>query len=128
MSADPSTSELSRAPLTATVSHPRPTFVLCTVTGEIDMTTAPALRVQLAKALQARGRHLVVDLTAVTFLAAAGIHLLDEARRACDDGGDDLTLVGARSQVCKVLDLCRVGCPRYATFEQALADVEREAP
>ncbi|MBK1783550.1 STAS domain-containing protein [Prauserella cavernicola] len=52
------------------------------VAGEIDMATAPRLDDAIAGATRARPRVLVVDLSEVVFLSAAGMSAL---MRAADD-------------------------------------------
>lgn len=52
------------------------------VAGELDMQTAPQLHSCLLSQIDVRGRHVVVDLSKVTFLAAAGLESLVRAREA----------------------------------------------
>ena len=55
---------------------------MITVTGEIDLETAPTLRTAVTTAIdQTSGHACVVDLTAVTFLGSAGLTALVEAAR-----------------------------------------------
>lgn len=93
---------------------------MCVVTGEVDITTAPILRDQLCKAISTNPRHLVVDLSAVTFFSAAGIHAL-HTPRAAQDENQQLVLVGTGRPVARVLDICQVRYPRYCELNQALA-------
>ncbi|QJY47771.1 STAS domain-containing protein [Pseudonocardia broussonetiae] len=62
------------------IAYPRPTIRLVCVTGEVDMSTAPVLRDACTRDARGRApvRHLVVDLSRVTFLASAGLHVLIE--------------------------------------------------
>src|SRR5687768_9510545 len=55
--------------------------VLC-VRGEVDVATAPALRTAIAEVVRAEPKVLVIDLSAVTFLASAGLLALVEATAA----------------------------------------------
>lgn len=93
---------------------------MCAVAGEVDITTAPILRDQLCKAISTNPRHLVVDLSAVTFFSAAGIHAL-HTPRAAQDENQQLVLVGTGRPVARVLDICQVCYPRYCELNQALA-------
>jgi anti-sigma B factor antagonist len=106
--------------LTVTLNQPRPRAIRCAVTGEVDVLTAPALRAQLMSAGDVHCRDVVVDLTAVTFFAAAGLHVLDDVRHA-HRGARELLVVGASPQVDRVFDLCGPDYPRFATCDQALA-------
>ena len=62
----------------------RPGRVVVEVIGEVDAYTAPALDVCLHSQARQRGvRELVVDLSRVTFLGAAGVTVLAQAHRRC---------------------------------------------
>jgi anti-anti-sigma factor len=52
------------------------------VAGELDMQTAPQLDSRLLSQIDVRVRHVVVDLSKVTFLGAAGLESLVRAREA----------------------------------------------
>lgn len=52
------------------------------VRGEVDVVTAPALRIAIAGVLRAEPEVLVIDLQAVTFLSSAGLLTLVEAAAA----------------------------------------------
>jgi anti-anti-sigma factor len=120
MATDLSISPLRGPWMTATLSRRPPSIALCTVTGEVDLMTVPELRAQLRKAVGGGCRDVVVDVTAITFFAVAGVRALDEAQRSRGDARD-LVLVGASDQLIKVLDLCQARYPRYAELGEALA-------
>lgn len=67
---------------------------LLEITGEIDVVTAPALRAGLAAALGTRspGSTVVLDLVGVRYLAAAGLRVLLEERRAAGMRGVEVLL------------------------------------
>jgi anti-sigma B factor antagonist len=54
-----------------------------TVSGEVDIATAPAV----ARAMAAAGGRLLVDLTAVSFLDSSGLATLIAANREMDGDG-----------------------------------------
>lgn len=113
------TTDLPSGTLTITLTWPCPS-VVCDVAGEIDLMTAPQLSQQLMDAGVEECCDLVVDLSAVTFFAAAGARVLDDVQRARDDSGaHELVLVGASDQVHKVLDLCRACTRRSDAGTQA---------
>lgn len=66
--------------MTTAVSVQQETTVL-TVVGEVDMATAPALQTAIENALAGRPTTLVLDLSAVTFLASAGMAALVTAKK-----------------------------------------------
>jgi len=59
-----------------------PSVRVVRVAGELDMQTAPQLHSCLLSQIDGRGRDVVVDLSKVTFLGAAGLESLVRAREA----------------------------------------------
>lgn len=66
--------------MTTSVSVQQDTTVL-TVTGEVDLATAPTLQTAIENALAAHTATLVLDLSPVTFLASAGMAALVTAKK-----------------------------------------------
>jgi anti-sigma B factor antagonist len=62
-------------PISTSVSHQDGIAVL-TVSGEIDLATVPAFQAAIADALSHEPTALIVDLSAVEFLASAGLQAL----------------------------------------------------
>ncbi|WP_435582041.1 STAS domain-containing protein [Amycolatopsis thermoflava] len=85
-------------------------------TGEIDLSTAP----RLAEALAEQPGTVVLDLTRVAFLSAAGVQAMLEVRGR----GRELRLVAPRScRADRVLDLTGLTSilPRYESVCEAVA-------
>jgi anti-sigma B factor antagonist len=59
--------------------------VVLSAEGIVDMAAAPTLTDQIRAILRERPAALVVDLTAVTFLATAGMSVLMEAHRKSEE-------------------------------------------
>ncbi|MCK0177014.1 MULTISPECIES: STAS domain-containing protein [Mycobacteriaceae] len=55
------------------------------ITGAVDMVTAPKFLAAIRSALAERPQILVLDLSGVSFLAAAGLHVLDVTRSEAGD-------------------------------------------
>jgi anti-sigma B factor antagonist len=70
--------------------------------GEVDVATTGVLRRALEEQL-ARGRHVVVDLSQVTFLDAAGITVLLAAETEARRAGCRLTVENPAGIVARVL-------------------------
>jgi anti-anti-sigma factor len=89
-----------------TLSRAHPSALLAQVHGELDMATAPRLHEQLGPALD-QGDHslLVVDLTDVPFLAAAGIAVLLRLRARARERNVTLRVVASHRQVTRPLHL-----------------------
>ena len=67
---------MSPGDLIATSVQHRDGVVVLAVEGEIDIATAPVLDAAVAEALAEKPAALVIDLSAVTFLASAGVRIL----------------------------------------------------
>jgi anti-sigma B factor antagonist len=59
--------------------------VVIAAAGIVDMAAAPALADQVGAVLRRRPAALVVDFTGVTFLATAGMSVLMQAHRKCEE-------------------------------------------
>jgi len=62
--------------LSVRVDRPAEDLVVIAVAGEIDSVTAPKLSTSLHRELERRPAVLILDLTAVSFLGVAGLHVL----------------------------------------------------
>ena len=51
------------------------------VRGELDLLTAPLLAAELDAILSTEARPIAIDLSEITFMDSAGIHVLVNARR-----------------------------------------------
>lgn len=114
----------SAAPqLIATLSHPRRGIVVCTAVGEVDLATGPLLFDQLQQATSDGPRHLVVDLSGVTFFSAAGVEVLMQTL-ARQQNRHAMVLVGTSRRVMRLLDVLNLTqrFPRYDDVDDAVAD------
>lgn len=95
---------------------------MCTAVGEVDLATGPLLRDQLHKATSDGPRHLVVDLSGVTFCSAAGVEVLVQTLRA-QQNRYAMVLVGNSRPVMRVLDVFDLAqrFPRYDDVDAAVA-------
>lgn len=75
--------------------------------GEIDLTTADALRLRVLAAL-ATHRRVAVDLSAVTFMDCAGLRALVAARLHADRSGRRVTLYRPSRPVRRLLAAARL--------------------
>ena len=94
--------------------------VVLTVTGEVDMTTAPEFEHAVRDALAERPATLVIDLTGAEFFSSAGIAVLVLAHR--NDAGVALRVVATDRIVLRPLELTGLSeRPRH------LSDARRRA-
>jgi anti-sigma B factor antagonist len=99
------------------------------VSGEVDMRTAPDLRREVDRAI-ARRPVLILDLTAVGFLASAGLSILIELARRAPEAGLRWAAVATGRAVLRPLEA--VGLlsviPVYPTVTDAVAAVNAGQP
>ncbi|ASF12095.1 hypothetical protein NBRGN_023_00650 [Nocardia brasiliensis NBRC 14402] len=62
------------------VFRPRHDIAMMMVYGQIDLWTAPSFRDHLSRVIGARSAVIVIDLSPVTFLSAAGLRVLFDAQ------------------------------------------------
>jgi anti-anti-sigma factor len=119
-------------PLTMSTSWPRPDVCVVELAGELDVDTAPALADYLRSQTTAGPAYLLLDLTAVTFIAAAGVTLIVNALR--NDWGihGRLHVIGPTDNLLveRVLDLTGVRAllPHHHDVEHALRQIDHIAP
>ena len=91
-------------------------------TGVVDMLTAPQLEGALRTAVANKPEGLVVDLTAVDFLASAGMGVLVAAYDTIDEGTRFCIAADgpATSRPLKLVGIADI-VPLYATLDDALA-------
>ena len=103
-------------------SHgPGPAVAIVRPVGELDMLTAPELRTQLAAQLEQCG-HLILDLSEVTFLSAAGLHVMVETHHRAGARGAALHLTGAHRRLI-ARPLAITGLHRVLTIDTTPAAV-----
>ncbi|AEW97817.1 MULTISPECIES: STAS domain-containing protein [Streptomycetaceae] len=73
------------------------------VAGELDMETAPELRLAVSACLQQGPRSLSIDLSRVSFCDCSGLNALLRARRLTAEAGVRLRLLCPRPQLLALL-------------------------
>ena len=115
-------------PLRITTNWPRPDVCLVRPAGELDIATAPVLADYLREQTATVPAHLLLDLGAVEFLAAAGVTLIMTAMG--DEHGIHgqlhLVGVGRNPSVKRVLDLAGVSAVAtdHDSVEHALRRID----
>lgn len=79
--------------------------VLVTVSGELDMATAPQLTTVLAEQ-SAKGGVVVLDMTGLEFIDSTGIAVVVRAVHESRRDGFDLRLTPAGNDVMRAFELC----------------------
>ena len=105
----PASHDCSKTPaMTVTLSHPQPQTTVCTVTGTVDWNTHPILRHALTEAVHSGVLYLVIDLSAVAAMDAAGPYTLLEARAQRRRSGRGHLTVIINPNGCAIPDLHQV--------------------
>ncbi|MFD4254860.1 STAS domain-containing protein [Amycolatopsis thermoflava] len=93
--------------LTTQWDHHPPGTLVVAVAGDVDAGTAPRLTdaISTARAENADASHLLLDLTAVTFLDSSGLAVLVETASTCNRAGQSLLLIANTSSVLRPLQL-----------------------
>jgi anti-sigma B factor antagonist len=121
--------QFCRPPLTMTTVWPRPDTCLVQLVGEVDIDTAPLLGTYLRTHIAARPTYLLLELSKVTFLAAAGLTVIITAQRNDQDIHGDLRLIGVSSSraVARVLRISRIDTlvRIHATLADALNTIDK---
>ncbi len=106
--------------VTVTISH-MPDAIVVTASGEIDMTTAPALDEAVRRSLIERPSTLVIDLSKARFFSSAGIAVLVTAHRSSAEVA--LRVVAQDSVVLRPLQLTGLAedLAIHPTVQSALA-------
>jgi anti-sigma B factor antagonist len=113
--------------LRVAIDQPMPGVRVIRVAGELDMLTAPQLDSCLLSQIDVHGRHVVVDLSKVTFLAATGLGSLVRAREAATCHHIKLYLTGADHRaVAHPLKITGL-CPTFTIHPSTEAVIARVA-
>ncbi|MPZ82547.1 MAG: anti-sigma factor antagonist [Actinophytocola sp.] len=106
--------------LTVTTRRVSPDTVVLEVRGDLDMSTSPTLQNVLLSHLHDAASQVTVDLTGVSFLSAAGLTVLVNAKQAAVAAGRSLCVVACARVV--LLPLTITGLDGVFDIYPELAD------
>lgn len=75
------------------------------VEGEVDLSTAPALRARIDEAIAGGSRRMVVSLERVTFMDSSGLSVLVSAFKAMREAGGRIALVCVEPSIAKIFTI-----------------------
>lgn len=81
-----------------------PSGLVVTVSGELDIATAPALRDRLAAAIDAGKHRLVIDLSAISFVDSIALATIVHAKQRLPEGGKMALAIDPTSYVMLVFE------------------------
>jgi len=106
----------------ATIEQLSNTLIVA-ISGRLDTATAPAFDAQLAPLLAQPRPHILLDLSAVTYISSAGLRSVLQLVKHATAHGGRLGLFAAPPQIMEVIEIS--GFPAlldvYDTREDALA-------
>ncbi|MFS8097795.1 STAS domain-containing protein [Lentzea alba] len=91
--------------LVVTASESSPAYTVLTLSGELDTSGAERLLTRLDRLLDHGHRHVVLDLTGVTFCDSSGVSALVRGHARASAAAGRLRLSAASPQVTRVLEL-----------------------
>ncbi len=100
-----------------------------TVTGDLDVATAPALSSELARAWHEGATEVVVDLLRVAFVDSVGLGLLVEASKRTSASGGVFRVVCVDRRIARIIEI--TGLDRvlrlHSTLREALESFDDRA-
>lgn len=96
-------------------------WTVLSVSGEVDLATAPQLRERLDGLIDEGGERLVVNLEGVSFLDSTGLSVLVGALNRIQERGGTLALAALSRPVRKVL--ATVGLEQQFAIHETVAEV-----
>jgi anti-sigma B factor antagonist len=97
-----------------------------TVTGELDLYTAPQLQETLDAAIAGTPHELVVDLSDVSFVDSSGLSVLIRAHKRLRPVAGSVVIRGAADQVYMAFELTRL--TKVLTVEPPAASEQSSSP
>jgi anti-sigma B factor antagonist len=91
------------------------------VAGEVDLSTAPAMRARIDELIHDGARSLAVDLTDVGFMDSSGLSVLVSVMKRMEDADGRLAIVGTRDPVLKVFTV--TGLDRVFAIHGSLDEI-----
>ena len=98
---------------------------LVTLSGEVDIYTAPRLKERMLELFDGGVRDMVIDLSGVTFIDSTALGVLIGGVRRVNDGGGVMALVVATRPVERILTVTGLDqvFTIHQTRDEALADL-----
>ncbi|AWL40699.1 MULTISPECIES: STAS domain-containing protein [unclassified Streptomyces] len=113
--------------LVLTVRHPADSLAVVTVSGELDVETAPALRTKAVDLIGQGYAHVVLDMAPVEFCDSSGLNALIAIVHHARDHDGSLSVAAAPDQLTRLLDMTGVGglMPVHADVAEAVTHFTR---
>jgi anti-sigma B factor antagonist len=76
--------------------------------GEIDLHVSPRIAASLAAMVEEKPKHLVVDLSKVSYIDSSGLAVLIEAMQNVESYGGHFALAGLQQNVRPIFEIARL--------------------
>ncbi|MDP9073059.1 MAG: STAS domain-containing protein [Actinomycetota bacterium] len=103
------------------VDDSRPDRTVVSITGEIDLSTAPLFRDRLVELANGGSRHVVVDLESVDFIDSTGLGVLVASLTRMRKNGGDMSLVCSQPRILRVFEI--TGLTKVFTIYRSLDEI-----
>ena len=115
-------------PLLTVALVPAPDRIVVRLIGEADLSTAPLLSDELARAAARGTRSVIVDVSAVRFWDCSGLHALADLTSELVDDGRQVRLVGAGRQTRRLIAMADFSAALELDGPVPLSDLARGQP
>ncbi len=105
--------------LRVTVARLEPSTYVATITGELDLHSAPALRDRLRPLAATPGTTVIADLCGAPFIDSTALGVLTDVARQLRDGGGELVIASDDPRLRRLLEI--TGLLSLLSFETSLA-------
>jgi anti-sigma B factor antagonist len=104
------------------MARPNSTHVV-PLRGEIDLHVSRGIELSLARVTAKRPKHIVVDLTEVTFVDSSGLAVLIHGMQDIQEYGGKFAIVGLQENVRPIFEIARLDqvFQIFPTVDDALA-------
>jgi len=103
------------------VDNTKARHTVVTVTGEIDLSTAPQLREQLLELANGGTSQVIVDLEAVEFIDSTGLGVLVASLNRMRQNDGDLALICSQPSILRVFEI--TGLTKVFTIYHSLDEI-----
>lgn len=108
------------------VDDDNPDYTMLTVTGEVDVYTAPLLRQKIIDLIDSSKPRLIVNLEPVEFLDSTGLGVLVAALNRARRQDSDVELICSQARILRVFEI--TGLTKVFTIHPSLDAVASGAP
>jgi anti-sigma B factor antagonist len=102
---------------------------ILTLSGEIDVYTAPRLRQAIVDLVDGGSRRIIVDMEKVEFLDSTGLGVLVEGLKRVKNHDGELSIVATHDKILKIFDITGLNkaFPIHPTVDDAFEEAAPSA-